>query len=58
MFLFVTQAFWVFIVGILFFSVQLGLFEITEWQPMKRDAVWLNSFKPLKIDNCQCCEFP
>jgi len=46
MFLFVTQAFWVFIVRILFFLVcNLCLFEITEWEPVKRDAVCFNSFK-------------
>jgi len=33
MFLFVTQAFWVFIVRICFFGMQSGLFEINEWEP-------------------------
>jgi len=34
MFLFVTQAFWVFIVQMCFFVVyHLGLFETTEWVP-------------------------
>jgi len=59
MFLFVTQAFWVFIVRISFFSLcHLGLFEITVWGPIYRGAVWFNSFKSLKNDKCQCCQFP
>ena len=38
MFLFVTQASWVFILRIWFFLVcNLGLFEITEWEP----CMWL-----------------
>ena len=58
MLLFVTQAFWVFIVRICFFFVfNLGLFEITEWEPLKRGAVWFNSFKSLKNDKWQNCQF-
>jgi len=43
----------------MFFLVcNLGLFEITEWEPIKRGAVWLNSFKSLKNDKWQGCQFP
>jgi len=31
-----------------FLLYYLSLFEITEWGPTKRGAVWLNSFKLLK----------
>jgi len=40
MFLFVAQAFWIFIVRICFFLVCiLGLFKITEREPKKSGAV-------------------
>jgi len=51
MFLFVTQAFWVFIVWICVFVCNLGLFEITEWEPINRGAVWFNSFTSFKTIN-------
>jgi len=42
----------------MFFSVcNRGLFEITEWEPIKRGAVWFNSFKSLKNDKWQNCQF-
>jgi len=36
----------------------LRLFEITEWEPIKRGAVCFNSFKSRKSDKCQSCQFP
>jgi len=57
MFLFVKQAFWVLLYERCFLVCNLCLFEITEWEPIERDAVWFNSFKSLKIDKCQSCQF-
>jgi len=36
----------------------LGLFKITEWEPIKRGAVSFNSFKSLKNDKWQNYQFP
>jgi len=59
MFLFVTQAFWGFIVRAGFLVCNLGLFEITEWEScidcykqtywktMQRDSDTCDSGKPL-----------
>jgi len=52
MFLFVTQAFWVFILRMCFFVCNVGLFAIIELEPKKHGDVWLNSFKPLKSGEC------
>ena len=52
MFLFVTQASWIFILRNDFMVWSLGLFEINKWVPIKRGAVWFNSFKSLKNDKC------
>ena len=53
------STFCVFVVRICFFSLcHQGLFEITEWGPINRGAVWFNSFKSLKNDKCQSCQFP
>ena len=49
---------YVFIVRIWFFLMcNLGLFESTEWAPIKHGAVWFNCFKSLKNDNCRSCQF-
>jgi len=37
MFLFITQAFWDFMVEMCLFACNLGLFQITEWEP----CMWL-----------------
>jgi len=55
MFLFVTQAFWLFIERYVFLMCNLRLFEITEWEPLKRGAIW---FKSLKNNKCRSCQFP
>jgi len=36
----------------------LGSYEITEREPLKRDAIWFNSFKSSKNHKCQSCRFP
>ena len=59
MFLVVIQAFSVFIVRIYFFSLcHLGLCAITEWEPIKRGALWFNSFQSLKNDKYKSCQSP
>jgi len=55
----VTHAFWVFILRIWVLLVcNVGLFQITEWKPINRGAVWFNSFKSLKNGKFQSCQFP
>jgi len=43
---------------VFFFVCNLNLFEITEWESIKRGSVWFNSFKSLKSDKWQNCQFP
>jgi len=36
-----------------FFVFNLGLFEITEWEPIKRGAIWFNSLSHSKTKNAK-----